>query len=286
MVVSPALWTALITPLRQDGKVDYRSLAKLLAAQKEAGNGVLLFGSTGEGLNLSFGERLEVVAFATDQKAGVPLMVNLGGFDQSAVLDWIERLEELPVDAYLAATPPYAKPGPEGQRHWFKSLLDASSRPLMLYNIPGRSGVELSGEALQRLRDHPRLWAIKEASGSVESFAGYRECAPKVEFYSGDDPLLPDFVPMGAKGLVSVASNVWPAATRRYVEKALAGELLEDEKKALERGDFRLVFGGQSGHRQALDERDRSHRKSRLPPSPSPTWKKSIWRACWRPTKR
>ena len=122
-------------------------------------------------------------------------------------------------------TPLYAKPGDEGQLYWFQKLMNKASKPVMLYNIPGRTGIPLSKKALLTLKDHPRFWAIKEASGSPEEFEQYVDLVKPNPVYSGDDALLPLYSKIGAKGLVSVASNAWPLQTHQYVEKTLRHKL-------------------------------------------------------------
>jgi 4-hydroxy-tetrahydrodipicolinate synthase len=219
------LWTALITPLNDDNSVDYDSLEKLVRAQEEAGNGLLALGSTGEALNLDEEEKKEILNFILKLKPQVPLMVGIGGINLKSTVEQIREYEKTPgIDAYLLVTPLYSKPGPTGQEVWFRSLMDESSKPCMLYNVPSRTGVYLHTYTVEQLRDHPRFWAIKEASGSVEEFCRYSQAAgSKVKLYSGDDAMIDDFAPHGAAGVVSVAGNCWPLAARAYVENALNG---------------------------------------------------------------
>jgi 4-hydroxy-tetrahydrodipicolinate synthase len=219
------LWTALVTPLNDDGSISIVDLKKLLKRQESAENGIVVLGSTGEALNLSLDERKLVVQTTVAMKLKVPVMVGVAGHDLSSVLDWLSFLEGVAIDAYLMVTPIYSKPGAEGQYQWFKSLLDNVSRPSMLYNVPGRTACALNTDAVTRLSAHDNFWAIKESGGSVESFLRYSKSVTKGYVYCGDDPLLPDFVPFGSTGLVSVASNIWPKETHAYVELALRNEL-------------------------------------------------------------
>lgn len=223
------LWTAVITPLEEDGTVDYVSLGKVLDQQVEANNGILILGSTGEALNLDLCERQKILDFLKEKKPSTPIMCGVGGSNLDEQLDWIKHLEELPIDAYLLVVPLYSKPGEVGQYEWFKDLMDASSRPCMLYNVPSRTGMPLSFNAVKKLNTHKNFWAIKEASGSSAEFKKYVEAAGAGRVYSGDDGLLPAFVPHGCKGLVSVAANAWPKETRRYTELALTEELSDVE---------------------------------------------------------
>ena len=246
------LWTALVTPLTESGQPDLKSMEQLLREQEEAGNGVLILGSTGEALNLDLEERKLVVNFTMSLKLDVPVMVGIGGHHMPGIISWIYFLESHPVDAYLMVTPLYSKPGPEGQYHWFKTLMDLVTRPVMLYNIPGRTGTALHRDAVARLRDHHYFWAIKEASGSVDDFCGYGAICGEVRLFSGDDLMLPEFAPHGAAGVVSVAGNAWPKATRRYAEMALAGELSGKDRDFWEKASKTLFIASNPVPAKAL----------------------------------
>jgi 4-hydroxy-tetrahydrodipicolinate synthase len=221
------LWTALITPLNNNQTVDFDSLTSLIKEQESSGNGLLILGSTGEALNLTKEECKAVLEHSIKVATTSPIMVGVGGSQYEETSEWVKYLETLDVHAYLMVTPLYAKPGDEGQYAWFKGLMDQSTRPIMLYNVPSRTGMSLSFEACKRLNDHPMLWAIKEASGKVEDFVKYKESTPNAMIYSGDDALTPLFAKNGASGLVSVSANVWPAATNKYVELCLSNKLEE-----------------------------------------------------------
>lgn len=224
MIPQQKLWTALITPMLSDGSVDFESLQSLIHRQNNAGNGILLIGSTGEGLALDDEEKLKIVEFAAGLGAEVPLMVGVGGMNIDCQKKWIEHCNSLNIDAFLLVTPLYAKPGPRGQLQWFKELLDVSEKPCMLYNIPSRTGIDLHADVAEQIADHPDFWAIKEASGNISVYRQFRDRVPSVELYSGDDALLPAFVPFGCNGLVSVSSNVWPEETKLYTEMCLRGD--------------------------------------------------------------
>ncbi len=218
------LWTALITPMNPDGSVHYEDLKKILKRQEDAENGILILGSTGEGIAFSETEKREIIQFAADQKLKTPVMAGVGGIRLEAQLDWIDYCNELDIDSFLLVAPLYSKPGRYGQTEWFTSLLNRSAKRCMIYNIPSRTGVKIPPEVLQDIESHPNCWAVKEASGSVDDFNMFRRSVPNIPLYSGDDALLPDFAGLGCSGLVSVAANVWPAETKLYVEKCLAGD--------------------------------------------------------------
>jgi 4-hydroxy-tetrahydrodipicolinate synthase len=215
------LWTALVTPLLSNGEVDFKSLEKLIQQQVEANNALLILGSTAEALNLSLATKKSIIEFTLSLNPAVPVMVGVGGHLLQEQIEWVKYLETLKINAYLMVTPLYAKPGPVGQTQWFKTLMDAVTRPVMLYNVPGRTAAPLALKAVESLRTHPRFWAIKEASGSVDRMKEYLEAAGGGRVYCGDDALLPDFVNAGSVGLVSVASNAWPKETHLYVDQCL-----------------------------------------------------------------
>lgn len=216
-----SLWTAVVTPLMHDGSVDFESLTRVVEAQDKAQNGLLILGSTAEALNLNLTNRKAIIEHVVKMKPTAPIMVGVGGNLLEEQKEWISYLNELPVHSYLLVTPHYAKPGPVGQYEWFKALMDVSTRPCMLYNVPGRTAVAMSTEAVTRLNTHKNFWAIKEASGSVEKFREYLTAAGGKQVFCGDDALMPDFALAGSAGLVSVASNAWPKETHLYVEQCL-----------------------------------------------------------------
>lgn len=218
-------WTALVTPFDLQGNIDFTSLKTIAIDQADAGNALLLLGSTGEGLALSAEQQLNIVQFICQLKLTVPLMVAVGGYDLAAQVAWIERCNQLPIHAYLLATPLYAKPGPVGQSQWFTRLLDASEFPCMLYNVPSRSGVSIPLSTVINVQDHDNCWAMKEASGNLNDFLAYREHCTNIDLYSGEDALIPYLAKAGAKGLVSVCSNAWPKATNHYVKLSLLGQV-------------------------------------------------------------
>jgi 4-hydroxy-tetrahydrodipicolinate synthase len=219
------VWTALVTPFNKDRTIDYQSFEKLIYKQQEAGNALLVVGSTGEGLALTFNEKKEIVKFVSDLNLNVPVMVGVGGFNLEQQLDWIEYCNGLSVDAYLLVTPLYAKPGIKGQVKWFAALLDKATKPCMLYNIPSRTGVVLYPEVVKSLEKHSNLWSLKEAGGSVEKFKQYREVIPGLSIFSGEDALMPELVKEGVVGLISASANVWPAGIKSYVERCLRNEI-------------------------------------------------------------
>lgn len=217
------LWTALVSPMQENGDVNMDEFASLIHRQDDAGNGVLILGSTGEGLALSLDDKKKVVETAASLNLNVPLMVGVGGFNLREQLEWIEYCNSFEIDAFLLVTPLYAKPNVKGQTQWFEALLSAADKPCMLYNVPSRTGVKMHPVVVGELVDHDNFYALKEASGSIADYQEFRKRAPEMPIYSGDDALTPFFAMAGCQGLVSVMANVWPEATHRYTRWCLQG---------------------------------------------------------------
>jgi 4-hydroxy-tetrahydrodipicolinate synthase len=217
------LWTALVTPLNENGAVHFEDLEKIARRQEAAGNGILILGSTGEGLALSDIEKREIVDYINGLDLQVPVMTGVGGFNLQTQREWIAYCNDK-TNAFLLVTPLYSKPGLLGQIEWFRTLLNDARKPCMIYNIPSRTGVKLFPEVMASLINHQNMWAMKEASGSLHDFQEFRETVPDIPIFSGDDALLPFFSAAGCKGLVSVCSNVWPEEASLYTEKCLKGE--------------------------------------------------------------
>jgi 4-hydroxy-tetrahydrodipicolinate synthase len=210
--------------MNESGDIDLDDLISLIHKQDKAGNGITLLGSTGEALALSLEDKMQLTRTASSLNVDVPLMVGVSGFNLSDQIKWIEYCHKLNVDSFMLVTPIYAKPNVKGQIAWFRALLDVAEKPCMVYNVPSRTGVKLNPKALEELSNHPNLYALKEASGSVADYQQFRKAAPELAIYSGDDALTPFFVAAGCQGLVSVMANAWPEATHRYVEWCLQGK--------------------------------------------------------------
>ncbi|MDX5526653.1 MAG: 4-hydroxy-tetrahydrodipicolinate synthase [Wolbachia endosymbiont of Andrena nigroaenea] len=216
------LWTACVTPFNCNGDdIDYRSLQRLLTIQAEAENGVVLLGSTGEGLSLTDSEKRTLVEFVCKLKLNTKIIIGVPGVNLYQTLEWLDFCKGMPIHGYLMTTPIYAKPGIMGQTLWFEKLLEKAHVPAMFYNIPSRAGVSLHAETVRNLSSHEKFWAIKDSSGTVDTLAQYKKVAPNIEVFCGDDNMISDMAAYGAAGLVSVASNVWPHVAHEYVKQCL-----------------------------------------------------------------
>jgi len=234
------VWAALVTPFDKNLNIDFESFKNLIDKQQAVENGILIIGSTGEGLALTIDEKKAIVKWTCDLKLNIPIMVGVGGYNLKQQLDWIDFCNNYPIDAYLLVTPPYAKPGIFGQTHWFKTLMDHATKPCMLYNVPSRTGVTLYPQVIENLKQNTNLWALKEASGKVDAFKQYRHIAPELPIYSGEDALMPELAREGAKGIVSASANVWPDGIKQYVKKCLANEM--DDSIAIYQQSIRTFF--------------------------------------------
>lgn len=218
-------FTALITPFR-DGRVDLPALETLVQRQIEAGvDGLVPCGTTGESPTLSADEHRDVVTCVVRQSGGrVPVVAGSGTNSTARTIELARLNAECGADALLVVAPYYNKPPQEGLFQHFSAVARATDLPIMLYNIPGRCGVEIALETIKRLRDaHAHIVAVKHATGSVSGAADL-QAACDIPIFSGDDPLTWPLMSLGAVGVVSVLSNLAPRAVKQLTDAALAGD--------------------------------------------------------------
>ena len=226
-------FTALVTPFR-DSSIDVSAFEKLIEAQINAGiTGVVAVGTTGESPTLSGDERAQVIRLAV-ARANKRCLVLAGTGSNSThhAIAETRTGEKLGVDAALLVAPYYNKPSQEGLFRHFKAIADGTSLPIMLYNIPGRCSVDILPETVERLAKECRnIVSIKEASGSVERVGELRRRLPEAfTILSGDDSLTLPFMAVGAAGVVSVASNLFPSEVCALVRTCGAGDLKAAER--------------------------------------------------------
>ena len=226
-------FTALVTPFRS-GAIDVSAYEKLIEAQIAAGiTGIVAVGTTGESPTLSPEEREQVIRLAiTSAKKRCVVLAGTGSNSTHHAVADTKAAEKLGVDGALLVAPYYNKPSQEGMFRHFKTIANATSLPLMLYNIPGRCGVDIGPDTVVRLAGQCRnIVSIKEASGSVERVSELRARLPEAfTILSGDDSLTLPFMSVGALGVVSVASNLFPAEVCALVRAFESGNVTEAEK--------------------------------------------------------
>ena len=226
-------FTALVTPFRS-GAIDVSAYEKLIEAQIAAGiTGIVAVGTTGESPTLSPEEREQVIRLAvTSAKKRCVVLAGTGSNSTHHAVADTKAAEKLGVDGALLVAPYYNKPSQEGLFRHFKTIANATSLPIMLYNIPGRCGVDIGPDTVVRLAAECRnIVSIKEASGSVERVSELRARLPKAfTILSGDDSLTLPFMSVGAVGVVSVASNLFPAEVCALVRAFASGDVKEAEK--------------------------------------------------------
>ncbi len=222
--------TALVTPFARSGAVDVAALVELVRWQVAEGIDFLVpCGSTGEAQTLDEDERALVVDTVVRTAAGrVPVMAGATHNDTRKAVAEAERMCDLGVDYILSATPYYNKPTQEGLVRHFEAVLDAATRPVCLYNVPGRTAVNMRPETALRLARHPNAIGIKEASGDLKQAMDIIAARPdRFAVLSGEDWLTLGMVAAGGDGLISVVANEVPAATTSMVRHALGAELEE-----------------------------------------------------------
>lgn len=226
-------FTALVTPFKGE-EIDFGALEKLLDAQFTAKvDGVVAVGTTGESPTLSHAERESVIQKCVQLGKGrCQVLAGTGSYSTRDAVEATKRAEQMGVDGALVVSPYYNKPSQEGLFQHFKAIAGATSIPIMLYNIPGRCGVDIGADTVVRLAGAcPNIIAIKEASGSVERVSELRGRLPEAfTILSGDDSLTLPFMAVGAVGVVSVASNLIPAEICALVAAFTAGDAVTAQK--------------------------------------------------------
>ena len=223
--------TALITPFK-NGEVDYDAFAALVDRQVEAGIDFLVpLGTTGESPCLEDEERIRILQIAKEHSKGVPVVVGGGTNSLQHTIRSMKMLEPYGVDAFLIVVPYYNKPTQEGQYQYFKAVAESTDKPIVLYNVPGRTGANMTAETALRLAEVPNVVAIKEASGNREQIEAILAGAPEgFQVLSGNDDDTFWMMQQGGAGIISVASNVAPALMAEFVGAVRKGELQKAEQ--------------------------------------------------------
>ena len=219
--------TALVTPFRRDGSLDEASLRRLVRRQIDAGIHFLVpCGTTGENPTLTRREHLRVVEITVEEAAGrTAVLAGAGGYNTSEIVELAREIAALGADGILSVTPYYNKPTPEGLFQHFRAVAAATPLPVVVYNVPGRTGTNVDAATLARLATIDNVAGVKEASGNIAQMAAVCNAVPDdFSVLSGDDSVTLPLMALGGRGVISVASNEIPAEMSRMASLALQGD--------------------------------------------------------------
>lgn len=219
--------TALVTPLDENG-VNYEAFGKLIDWQIDEGiNALVIAGTTGEGSTLTEEEHRAVLHYAVQRAAGcVPIIAGTGSNDTAFAIELTRYACGIGCDAVLVVTPYYNKATQKGLIKMYTAIADAATKPVILYNVPSRTGCNIEPATYAVLAEHPNIAAIKEANGNISKIVEtFSLVGDKLDIYSGNDDQIVPLMAMGGKGVISVLSNVMPAKTVELCDKMLAGDV-------------------------------------------------------------
>lgn len=220
-------YVALITPMTEQGQVDYVSLQQMVQYQLDNGtDGLIIMGTTGEAATIPFSEQLDVLRAVLSQVAGrCQVLAGNGSNSTAEAVEKTKELTQLAIDGFLTVTPYYNKPTQQGMVAHFKAVAAATDKPVLLYNVPGRTGVDLLPATVASLAAVTNIVGIKEATGSLDRLAQLQAvCPTDFDLLSGDDASAAAFILQGGHGVISVTTNVAPLAMSRMIQAALAGD--------------------------------------------------------------
>jgi 4-hydroxy-tetrahydrodipicolinate synthase len=229
---------ALVTPFTENLEVDYKALKKLLNHTAKGVDYYVVMGTTGESPTVSHDEKKRILQFVKDNNTkGLPIVYGIGGNNTQEILQTLEETDLRGVDAILSVSPYYSKPSQEGIYLHFKTIADASPVPVILYNIPGRTGSNMTADTTVRLAAHANIIGTKEASGNIEQCMNIVKRAPKdFMLISGDDMVTVPFYAIGGRGVISVLANAYPQIFRKIKDYAAAGNFIKASQE-----QFRLL---------------------------------------------
>ncbi len=220
--------TALVTPMKEDGSVNFERLETLVDEQITGGiDALVICGTTGEKSTLNYEEHLKVIEVAAKACGGrVPIIAGTGSNDTVYSVGLCRDAEQVGADAFLMVTPYYNKTSQAGLVAHFHYIADRVNKPIMLYNVPSRTGVAIKPETYQKIAEHPNIVATKEANGDLSSVAKTRYlCGDSLDFYSGNDDQVIPILSLGGLGVISVLSNLAPGAVHTLCAEYFAGNV-------------------------------------------------------------
>lgn len=209
--------TALVTPFLPDGSLDEEALRRLISLQAEAGiDALVLLGTTGEPCTLSMDERERVIAIGLEAAGGrIPVIVGTGSNDTRRAIEYARQARKLGAQGQLSVTPYYNKTTQNGLIRHYSAILDSCDLPMILYNVPSRTGMSMNPDTFAQLAVHPNVAGLKEASGDLSLAADFiQRTHGKLPLYCGNDDLIVPLMALGASGAISVCSNILPLQTR------------------------------------------------------------------------
>ena len=219
--------TAMVTPMDAQGAIDYEAMGRFIDWQIDSGiNALVVMGTTGENATIEPEDQTQVIRFAVERTAGrIPVIAGTGTNNTEHVLRNTREACRVGADAVLVVTPYYNKATQNGLIKHFYTVADASTVPVIVYNVPGRTGVNIQPKTLAALAEHPNIAGVKEASGNMAQMVEMAAvCGDKMDIYSGEDALTVPMMAMGAKGTISVLSNVVPRESVAMTDACLAGD--------------------------------------------------------------
>ena len=267
---------ALVTPFKADGSVDYEALVKLVEYQVQNGTDYLVvLGTTAETPTLTETEKAEIKRLVVTQvRRRVPVVLGVGGNCTRAVVDTLRQADLQDVDAILSVVPYYNKPSQEGIFRHYEAIAEATTRPVILYNVPGRTGTHMTAETTLRLaRTFRNIVAVKEASGNIKQMNDIIKNKPAdFQVISGDDGITYPLIALGAVGVISVIGNAFPREFSRMVRLALEGDYDNARvihSRFMELFDLLFVDGNPAGVKSMLNMMGFIENRLRLPLVPT-----------------
>lgn len=224
---------AIITPMNEDGSINYSVLGDIIDNQIENGtDAIVICGTTGEASTMTDEEHLECIRFAVEKTAKrVPVIAGTGSNDTAYAVKLSKEAEEVGADGLLLVTPYYNKTTQKGLIAHFTAVADAVNIPIILYNIPGRTGMNMEVSTIRKLAEHKNICAVKEASGNISYAARLiAECGDVIDVYSGNDDMIVPLMSLGANGVISVLSHVIPKETHMMTQYCLENNFAEATK--------------------------------------------------------
>ncbi len=232
---------AILTPMHADGSINWEEFGRLVDWQIEnSTDAIIVCGTTGESSTMSDEEHLNAIRFAVERAAGrVPVVAGAGSNDTAYAVNLAKESKEAGVDGILVVTPYYNKTSQRGLIAHYNTIADATDLPMILYHIPGRTGVTIAPQTFKELSRHPNIVAVKEASGNISKIAETKYlCGDDLDLYSGNDDQIVPILSLGGIGVISVLSHVAPKATHDICQLYFDGKVKESARLQLEYMDL------------------------------------------------